>query len=208
MEWARDLMHVLLIALGKFIERIHMKEARFLLVVFVCLIGGCLPENAAETTTVAPRQAETVDPEELGIWKYIFETKVPVGKVMVLRKTEERDGRKDEVHETIQYTNGDVAKQVVLVYDLYSFPFADGKQKKVRVRAQAGEQIFFDSTCDKRSTSPSRLVLEITTKDKDKVRLIYECFVEDHETAKTRVPGLPKISRFETWTYQQLFKEK
>jgi hypothetical protein len=186
-----------------------MKFLHLVPVVFATAMLGCAPEAKPECAPVAVRQADTLDPDEIGIGKYVFETKVPAKKVMVLRCTEERNGRKEgKVLETIQYTNGGPARQVVLVYDLSAFPFADGTKDKVRVRAQAGEAIYPDRRCTSKSTSPGRLELKITGKGKDTIKLTYDCFVEDYEVAKKRVPELPAASPIETWSYNTTFGDE
>ena len=115
-----------------------MKQVYLIPMALVSATLGCAPVAKPEATPVTIRQADTLDPEEIGIAKYVFETKVPAGKVMVLRCTEERNGRKEaEVLETIEHANGGIARQVVLVYDSSEFPFADGLKDKARIRAQA-----------------------------------------------------------------------
>ena len=186
-----------------------MKLVLSILTPAICVVLGCAPGDKPEVTPVTVRKADSLDPDEIGIGKYVFELKVPAGRVMVLRRTEERNGRKEgKVLETIQHTNGGQARQVVLVYDLSEFPFADGAKDKVRVRGQAGEAIYPDRRCTSKTISPGRLKLEITGEGKDTVKLIYDCFVEDYAAAKTRVPKLPAASPIETWSYNTTFGDE
>lgn len=174
-----------------------------------CLVAGCAQVAEPDDPAVHPRQSNALDPEELGIGKYVFETKVPAGKVMVLRRTVERDGRRtDEVYESISFANGKTAREVVLVYDSSSFPFHEGKTDHVLVRAQATTSSYSKSWCNSRSTGPGRLTLEVTNDANEKTRLTYTCFVEDYAVAKKRVPDLPAMSPAETWTYNALLKAK
>ncbi|MDY3563744.1 hypothetical protein R5W23_005360 [Gemmata sp. JC673] len=187
-----------------------MKFVRPLLAAAACAMFGCAAEDKPEVTPVSPRKSDTLDPDDIGIGRYVFEAKVPAGKVMVLRRTAERNGRKGgAVLETIEHTNGGQARQVVLVYDRSAFPFADGARDEVRVRGQGGEAIYSDRRCTGKSIRPGRLELEITGDGrKDTVRLTYDCFVEDYATTKKRVPELPVASPGETWSYNMTFGGK
>jgi hypothetical protein len=166
-------------------------------------------EQKPEAKLVTVRRADTLDPEEIWIGKYVFEVKVQVGRVMVLRRTEERNGRKvGGAYETIQYTNGGTARQVVLVYDLLRFPFGDRQTKGVRVRSPGHSlQEFSELQVGSTAISPGRLRMSLTDFQKKTVELTFECFVEDYKAAKARIPKLPDASPIETWTYQKQFDD-
>jgi hypothetical protein len=199
-----------------------MKRFSLLLAAVAGAMLGCEPtpdakeknqpkqEPKPEAALVTVRQADTLDPDELGIEKFVFQEKVPAGKVMVLRRTEERNGRKvGGVYETIQYTNGGTARQVVLVYDLLRFPFGDRQTKGVRIR-EPGHSLeeFSDLRVRGTAIAPGRLQISLTDFQKKNVELIFECFVEDHKAAKARIPGLSAATPNETWTYCKQFDEK
>jgi hypothetical protein len=178
-------------------------------VLVVCLAAGCAQVAPPDDPAVQPRESDTLRPDELGIGKYVFETKLPAGKVMVLRHTRERDGRPDdEALESISFAGGKATRQVVLVYDSSSFPFGDGKTKTVRVQAQGGGGEYSNSRCNSQSIDPGRLTLEITNDGGQKHRLTYTCFVEDYAVAKKRVPTLPEMSPTGWWTYNARLKAK
>lgn len=186
-----------------------MNSIRLILVAFAGVLLGCVSENEPENLPVTVCEADTLSPDDLGIGKYVFEAKVPAGKVMVLRCTEERNGRKvNEGLESIQYSNGGLAREVVLVYDQFQFPFADRGKKEVRIRAMAGDAHFANRRCASRAISPGRLTLKITGEDKELVILTYECTIEDYETAKKRVPDLPAMSPDVTWTFNAIIRDE
>lgn len=190
-----------------------------------CLLSAALAISAASCTPEAPppeppapkapapkppavvvRSADTLAPDDIGVGKYLFEASPPVGKVMVLRCTETSAGRKqDDVLESIQSSNGEAARQVVLVYDPSQFPFGDRKTGTVRIKAQAGSRSYSDRRCTSTSISPGRLTLEFTDPTRPAITLTYDCFIEDYAKAKARVPKLPAQSPIETWTYNASF---
>ena len=178
-------------------------------ILVACLAAGCAQVAPPDDPAVNPTRSNTLDPEELGIGKYVFEKTAPAGKVMVLRRTEDRDGRRtDEEYESISYAHGKTAREVVLVYDSVFFPFHQEKTDTVRVRAQSTTSSYSESRCKSRSTGPGRLTVEITSETKPKYRLTFTCFLEDYAVAKKRVPDLPAMSPTETWTYNALVKVK
>jgi hypothetical protein len=182
---------------------LDMPRLHWLPLALICSSLGCAPEAEPETTPVPVRQADTLDPRDLGIGKYVFEARVPADKVMVLRRTEEQNGREHGmVYETIQSSAaGGRLQQVVLVLDSSAFPFSEGKNDRVRVRAQAGELVFNNRRCTRWAMDVGLLILEFTNDAKDKDKLTYQCFVEDYEAAKKRVPNLPALSKVERWSF-------
>jgi len=183
-----------------------MKLIRLVGAVGLLAALGCAPER----TPVPVRDTDALVGDDLGVGKYVFEAKVPAGKVMVLRRTEEWNGRKAEKGlETIQFADGGVARQVVLVFDSSRFPFGDNKPGTIRVRAQGGEGGYGGEGRMTRSTAmiPGKLTLLFADEaGRNKVELTYECFVEDYAKAKARVPDLKAMVRGETWSHNARFE--
>ncbi|AMV27981.1 hypothetical protein VT84_26490 [Gemmata sp. SH-PL17] len=203
-----------------------MRLAHLLLAGFVIAGSGCYyepkpdpepqpkpepkAEQKAEPKLVTVRHADTLAPEDFGIGKYVFEEKVPAGKVMVLRRTEERNGRKQEgAYETIDYTNGGTARKVVLVYDMLEFPFSDRKTQAVQIKYPGSTAVTFPGlrSCST-ETRPGLLRLVFADFQKETVEFKFECFVEDYKVAKKRIPTLSAASPNETWTYCYQFEDK
>ena len=186
-----------------------MRHLRLLTAACLIAMFGCAPEGKPGPTPVVVREADTLAPGDLGVGKYLFESSPPIGKVMVVRCTETCEGRQvDDVLESIQSSNGALARQVVLVYDSSQFPFGDRKTGTVRVKAQAGMRSYGDRRCTSTSIAPGRLTLEFTNASKPAITLTYECFVEDYAKAKARVPKLSAQSPGETWTHNASFPRK
>ena len=171
---------------------------------------GAKPEVKDEPTPIKVRRSDTLAPDELGIEKFVFEEKVPAGKVMVLRRTEGRNGlKKKGLNETIQYTDGGPARQVVLVYDLSTFPFSTAEAKEIRVKYPGSSTSHFPGfRWSESTTTPGRLVLEFSDARNDTVQMTFECFIEDYKTAKARIPKLSAASPGVTWTHHKQFDDE
>ena len=173
-----------------------------------CLLAaftGCDPkpkEKAEPEPAVVPlKQAETLDPDDIGVGKFVFEVKVPATKVPVLRKSEqENGGKKTDVLESIQFTNGGVGRHMVLMFDSSKFPFGERGRDHVRIKAQGASNSFSKHSCTGQSIRPGRLTLTLSHPDGVTV-LTYECFLEDYASTKKRVPDLPDATPHETWTF-------
>ncbi|HJZ90221.1 MAG TPA: hypothetical protein VKE40_05070 [Gemmataceae bacterium] len=182
-----------------------MRMFRVLGTVLLAAIVGC----AKDPTAVPVREAEALAPGDLGIGKYVFEAKVPADKVLVLRHTEAADDKPaDRVLESIQYTDGAVGREVVLVFDSSSFPFGDQKVEKVRVKTQAGDAHYGDRRVSGTARRPGQLVIRLAAQGQNEIVLTYDCFIEDYATAKKRVPDLPAAGRGEAWTHNTTYKPK
>lgn len=160
--------------------------------------------TATEPSPVAPRKADTLDPEDIGIGKYVFEATPQAGKVMVLRSiTHDTHVQTDSIQETICYTNGAPARQVVLVFDRSRFPFnADpGKPNDVRLRAPGVDYVYVGMRWAGTQTDEHRLQLFLSSDAGRSVSFTYECFVEDYASVKGRVTDLPKAGEKMAWTF-------
>ena len=160
--------------------------------------------HAEVPSVVAPHQAESLDPEDIGIGKFVFEATPPAGKVMVLRctRTEKRVQPPTVVQETICYTNGAHAREVVLVFDPSRFPFNPDQRKPgdVRVRAQGVENPIGMNLFGT-ITTRQKLELEFTNNAGGRLSLTYECFVEDYASVKARIPDLPAATAGAAWKF-------
>jgi hypothetical protein len=180
-----------------------MRVAGVLGTVLLGAVAGCGKDSAA----VPVREAEALAPGDLGIGKYVFEVKVPADKVLVLRRTEVADGKPaDRVLESIQYTDGEVGREVVLVFDPSKFPFGDQEFGTVRVQAQAGDAHYSDRRVSGTARKPGQLVIRLADKGGNEIVLTFDCIVEDYTTAKKRVPDLPAAGRGRAWTFQTTYK--
>jgi hypothetical protein len=175
-----------------------------------CLLAaftGCDPKPKekpeAQPAVLMPKKAETLDPDDIGIGKYVFEEKVPAGKVMVLRLTSGVKGE-GEPHlegETLAYSDGGSARLVVLMYDAFKFPIPSKRELHIHIRHPLGSMGYGDRYCSTVVLTPGRLHLEFKHDDKGTETLTYECFIEDHAAAKKRVPDLPDAKPGASWTY-------
>jgi hypothetical protein len=180
-----------------------MRVSRVLGTVLLAAVAGCGKDPVA----VPVREAEALAPADLGIGKYVFEARVPAGKVLVLRQTEVADGKPvDRVLESIQFTDGGVGREVVLVFDPSAFPFGDQRVGTVRVKAQAGDAHYGDRSVSGTARKPGQLVIRLADQGRKEIVLTFDCFVEDYATAKARVPKLPVAHRGETWTFNTTYK--
>jgi hypothetical protein len=186
-------------------ERLVRILHRWLWVAGLASLIGCDPKADPkadpELEMVTPKEAEALSPSDLGVGKFVFEVKVPADKVMVLRMTEQEQGRKgSRVLESIQYTDGGVGRQVVLMFDSSEFPFGERGPDQVRIKAQAATNTYGKHTCKSWSMRPGRLTLVLSHPD-GATTITYDCFLEEYAAAKKRVPTLSDAKRGETWTH-------
>lgn len=164
------------------------------LFVVAILVALTTPSHAEEAKAIQPEKADTLDPEDIGIAKYVFEASPPARKVMVLRCTHVLAGGKiTRASEKIRYTDGKKERMSVLALDPTNFPFnPDQLTPQNSLIKYAGTEITIDK---KKIVSQGYVgkVLEFTfANDKDeKESVTFECFVEDYAAAKARIPNLP-----------------
>ncbi len=176
-----------------------------------CLLGllalvaiGCSQQGGP----VGPRAATTLDPEEIGIKKFLFEANPAIGDVMTIRCTQSIDFEKQgKTQETVQSTNGGLARQVVLVYDSMSFPFGERKEGTVLVRYPGGEHNLSKSRLVGTASIPGRLTLDFENADKVRTTWTFVGFTEAYKEAKARIASLPPLSANETWTYSAVLEQ-
>jgi hypothetical protein len=163
----------------------------FAFILFVAFAPALLAEEAA---AVQPEKADTLDPEDIGIAKYVFEASPPAGKVMVLRCTHHlADGTTTLVSERINYTDGKKDREVVLGFDPTKFPFNPDQvtPQDSWVRFAGGETRFSKKQMAIHGYVNNVLEFMFTNDKDEKETLTFECFVEDYAKAKARIPDLP-----------------
>lgn len=169
---------------------------------------------AEEAIKIQPERAETLDPEDIGIAKYVFEASPPAGKVMVLRQTHDRaDGVAWFVTESISYTDGKKEREVVLVFDPSKFPFNRDRAKPgdCELRAQGGNMWFSKKQLKSWGYVGKKLSFTFSNDKGEKDTVTFECFIEDYASAKARIPDLPAEAPGGGWGYNHLIspsKEK
>lgn len=205
-----------------------MNACPFRLALVCTALLFAFPVAAQEKPAVTPTKifkARAIDPEDLGISKYQFDTVVPEGKLLVVRRTVVHNRRK-LVTETIQNTDGGLAEYSVTILDSWSFPFADIEKPVVLVRERRGTERYSDVRVGSHGFINNRLsitlVKDIREDDKDDLKkdaggglkaiknevkgvIAYESFLEDYSAAKKRVPKLPAIGEGE-WSYANILQ--
>lgn len=178
-----------------------------------CLLCLALTQtgNAEDVTAVQPEKAAGLDPEDIGIAKYVFEATPPAGKVMVLRRTQVlADGKTERISEKVNYTDGKKHREVVLGFDPTSFPFSPDQitPQDSWVRYSGGEISFAKKKMVGHGFFGKVLSFTFANDKDEKESVTFECFVEDYATVKARIPDLPPERPGGGWGYHAPIEPK
>ena len=148
-----------------------------------------------------------LDPEDLGIVKYVFEAEAPEGSVIVFCKEEYRDDRRMLWHETITHQSDGKHSEAVMLIDwatlrgTYNFTL----KTSTGIRNVDSGSLTFRGW---RGTPPT-LTLVITdseAKTPYATTFVFTMRVEPYDEVKKRVPSLAEPKKDTGWTYSKIYE--
>ena len=161
--------------------------------------GKAEPEAPSEFAPVKPQRGE-LDPGDLGIYKCVYEVKLPAGKVMVLQWSKIVPGQPPKVREIIYAYAEAPARETVLVYNPRLFPFNPEPDKPASILVKmAGEQFRLppDIRCTIVHSAEEPFALYLSNSE----RWVYKCFIESYDSVKARIPDLPAAPATGGWNF-------
>lgn len=157
------------------------------------------PEPLKDFSPVGGHQAESLDPVDIGIYKFVFEVTPPPGKAMVLRWTKYVEGRPPEVRETVHINTYRPTREEVILFNSAWFPFNPDPARPSMIMVKANGQEYHlppGLQCTVVRSDAEPLAFHFSNGE----RWVYKCFIEDYKTVKARIPKLPEAPTNGGWS--------
>ena len=166
------------------------------IVIILILLGLPFVLRFQEPAKVQISEAP-LDAQDIGIYKYSFEASPPADSVMVFRWTQSNGEHVFAVDESISYTAGKSAREVIIICDPSRFPFRDLQDARpisVTYKALRAAGELTHMHLDAVSVGSRRATFRFTGENDRTKTFLFECFVESYATAKARCPALPEAT--------------
>jgi hypothetical protein len=184
-----------------------MKQTQVLSLVSMALfLNGCdvspqkpPSETLKDFSPILPHQVDSLEPKDLGIFKYTFESMTPAGKAMVLRWTKTFPDRQGEIREIIGINTYQPVRIDLLIYNSHLFPFNPDRNKPTELLVKLGSEEYRlppGVDCSDVRSREEPLALYFTNKEK----WSFTCFLEEYNAVKARFPDLGPAPRNGGWT--------
>lgn len=174
-----------------------------LITVTILSLAGCkkkqISQSLKQSSDVAPHRVETLEPEDLGVFKFVFEATPPADCVMVLRWTRIVPDHPSEVQDTVHINTYRPTREVVLIYNSRFFPFSADPHEPTQVLVKTGgdqRRLPPGTDCAIVQSHDEPLALHFSNKE----RWTYKCFIETYSSAKSRIPDLPAAPTNGGWS--------
>lgn len=165
----------------------------------VCLIAPALIAATALSQEVT--KGNFLEPDDLGITKFLFKAKPASAGVVVFRCETYRDGILENTYDNISNNPDDQTYAVVLI----DWSFLQGRRGAGYTLKSTGSSRSVDfarlSSVSSGSGKATLVFHGLSDKRVEERKFVYTIFLERYEDAKTRIPALPANVPDRHWTF-------